>query len=122
MDKLIDWLFELAKSKKRPIAVLLIVAAVGLYAYWNWDHVKELPGIAQIRDVIAHHRSLPTPDKSKLSIGIVHLNGDDDGRFATDIVEDLNDIPPVQVKTLDRPTATVRLRFDHLGNDLERRW
>jgi hypothetical protein len=106
MDKVIDWLLELAKSKKRPIAVLLIMAAVGLYAWYDWDHVKELPGIAQIGDVIAHHRPLPTPDKSKLSIGIVHLNGDDDGRFANDIVEDLNDIPPVQVKTLDRIIET----------------
>jgi hypothetical protein len=61
MDKLIDWLLELAKSKKRPIAVLAIAIAVGLYAYWNWDHVKELPGIVQIVDVIAHHRPLPTP-------------------------------------------------------------
>jgi hypothetical protein len=106
MDKLIDWLFELSKSKTRPIAVLVIVAAIGLYAYWNWDHVRELPGIAHIGDVIAHHRPLPTPDKSKLSIGIVHLNGDDDGRFANDIVEDLNDIPPVQVTTIDRIIET----------------
>ena len=80
--------------------------AVGLYSWYDWDHVKELPGIAQIGDVIAHHRPLPTPDKSKLSIGIVHLNGDDDGRFANVIVEDLNDIPPVQVKTLDRIIET----------------
>jgi hypothetical protein len=43
MEKLIDWLLELRKNKKGPVAVLIIAIAVGLYAWYDWDHVKELP-------------------------------------------------------------------------------
>jgi tetratricopeptide (TPR) repeat protein len=108
MDKLIDLFWKIFESKKRPVVVwiLVIVGVVGIYAWYNWDHVKELPGIAQVADFVEHHWPLPTPDKSKLSIGIVHLNGDDDGRFATDIVEDLNDIQPVQITMIDRIIET----------------
>jgi tetratricopeptide (TPR) repeat protein len=105
MDKLIDWLLELAKSKKRPLAVLFIALAVVAYTWYDWDHVKELPGITKILALFEHRGRLPMPDKTKLSIGVVHLDGDDKGEIEHVIWEDLK-TPPIDAEEIDRLIET----------------
>ena len=94
----------------------LVVLLVGT-AWWNWDTIRTLPGVAQTLDRLATD-SLPQADPECFTVALAHLENDDDRRYENLILAGLNEQFDSQEKN-----AVQILRFDRTierrGADLE---
>ena len=78
---------------------LLVLSCLGIW--WQWDHIRKLPGIESLVATLAE-KPLPKAVPSKFNIAVVHLEGDSDHETERLIRESLAEFPGVVTLSFDR--------------------
>jgi len=84
------------------VAVILILVSL---AWWNWDHIRNLPGMPELlfRISEASKQRIPdvTPNPGELAVAIVHLNNDQNAAMENLITSKLELNEKVVVHRID---------------------
>ena len=99
----------------RPGLVALFLLGVVGMAWWNWDHIRQLPGV---QPILTWFSGLPQADPDRFTVALAHLENDDDRRYEDLIFEGLDE----QFASQDKNAVQILL-FDRTiergGADLE---
>ncbi|MGF1641188.1 MAG: tetratricopeptide repeat protein [Rhodospirillales bacterium] len=115
------WVFE---RFGWPGMVVLAVASVAFWCWWNWDTLRGKPVVADLLAVM-QREPLPTADPRRFSVAIADLENDDDGDLKRLIVEDLAEFAAVSVLPLPRTIVLgggAREESERGGHDQARRY
>ena len=82
------------------LAILFVVVAV-FTVWWQWDKIRKLPGIGQLLAAFSR-KPFPAADKERFTVGVAHLEKDQDGEVEGLVVKALRELEGVQVVRFDR--------------------
>ena len=81
------------------VVFLLLLVAAG--SWWQWDRVRQLPGIETIVKWVSQD-SLPKADPKRFAVVLAHIEHDQNGEYERLITEALKEFEGIQLVKLDR--------------------
>lgn len=88
------------KGKERRVVVVLL--GLGFLVAWQWDHIKQLPGVRQVVE-LASREPIPKspPPPRKFRVAVANLDRDPTGEVAHIIRQSLHEEPCLDVVAVD---------------------
>ena len=106
--------------------VVLFCAAAPVFLWWNWDHVKTLPGVPSVISLLPQ-KGLPQSGPRHFVVAVGHLENDQDHRYEQLIPEALKEFEGIDTLLFDRtipldgprPGESVRIGHERAREYLE---
>jgi hypothetical protein len=88
--KRLVWGFVSHHFKGRLGIVVFIILLLAFGSWWQWDKVRQLPGIKNVLALLSRE-SLPKADPKRFAVVVAHIEDDQDREFEKIIIEALKE-------------------------------
>ncbi len=95
------WRFISRYCKGRLGIVIFIILLLAFGSWWQWDRVRQLPGIKNVVALVSRE-SLPKADPKRFAVVVAHIEDDQGREIEKLIIEALKEFEGVQALHLDR--------------------